>query len=382
MAAPLNYNLRDILTTPAAALSAKRITVMTFFICLALLVFDLFVYLAVLIDGEPLGAFFSVYGLIPLSGLIFSNWVAQAMYALGIAAAVLVLMLGFFGVSAIEIEQIRGNRFFSAGSAIRFSLRRLGQLLLSELAMVCFVGFIVLLIFVFGLVTRIPLLGEWLYALFFLVPNFIIALLTVLVVLVMVLSIVVLPTVAAAERRGESFTAILETFSTIIRQPVRWLVYTAYALVAAKVCSFVYAYFCYRAVQFLTFSASLGAGDKVWRLLKSGASHLPTGSPLVKETLSVFPGIDWSFSLAAWGRGGGNEAAGYLMAVMLFVVFASVIGYALAVVATAQARGYVIIRYHKDGYRIEDEDPLFFEEEHVNPPVEEGDDATPLEPQD
>ena len=56
----------------------------------------------------------------------------------------------------------------------------------------------------------------------------------------------------------------------------------------------------------------------------------------------------------------------------LFIVFVSIIGYMLAVVATAQARGYVAIRYMKDSYKIPDESPLFFQEEPVNPPSQEG----------
>ncbi len=370
METAVRYDFRDVLLAPAKALSAKRIFVMTLFLCASLVAYDLFTYLAVVVDGERLASFYSVYGLTPLAHLTFTNWAAQILYGLGIVAAVLILMLGFFGVSAISMEELRGNRFFSAGGAIKFSFRRFTQLFLSELAVALFVAFIVLLAFLAGLITRIPFLGEWVYALFFVIPNFIIALFTVFIVFVMAVSVVLLPAVAAAERHGETFTAILETFSTIIRQPVRWLLYTLYALVAAKVCGFVYAYFCYRAVQFLTFSTSLGAGDKVWRLLKSGISHLPVNSPLAKETFNVFPGIGWSFSVSAWTRGGTDEAAGYLMSAMLFLVFASITGYMLAVVATAQTRGYVVIRHLKDGHKIPEESPLFFQEDHVNPPVE------------
>jgi len=366
-----HYNFRNVLLAPAKALSAKKIFVMTFFLCVSLLVYDLFTYLAVVVDGERLSPFYSIYGLLPLSSLVFSSLAAQILYGIGIVVAVLAIMLGFFGVSAINVEEARGHRFFSAGGAIKFSFQRFKQLFLSEFAIALFISFIILLIFLLGLITRIPYLGEWVYALFFVVPSFIIALFSVFIIFVMVISVILLPAAAAAERHGETFTAILETFSTIIRQPVRWLLYTLYALVAAKVCGFVYAYFCYRAVQFLTASASLGAGDKVWQLLKSGMSHLPLNSPLVKETCNVFPGIDWSFSISTWTRGGGNEAAGYLMAVMLFLIFASIIGYMLAVVATAQVRGYIAIRYLKDSYKIPDESPLFFQDEHVNPPVEE-----------
>ena len=60
---------------------------------------------------------------------------------------------------------------------------------------------------------------------------------------------------------------------------------------------------------------------------------------------------------------------------MLFLIFASIIGYMLAIVATAQARGYVVIRFLKDTHKVPDESPLFFEEEHVNPPVEKPDES-------
>jgi hypothetical protein len=62
------------------------------------------------------------------------------------------------------------------------------------------------------------------------------------------------------------------------------------------------------------------------------------------------------------------------MAVMLFLIFASIIGYFLAIIATGQARAYIVIRYLKDKYAISSEEsPLFFEDEPVNDPVEDGD---------
>jgi hypothetical protein len=114
-----------------------------------------------------------------------------------------------------------------------------------------------------------------LYVLLFAIPNFVVALFAIFIIFVLSLTVVLLPAVAAAERRGETFTAILETFSTIILQPFRWFGYTVYSLVAAKVCGFIYAYFAYRAVQFLIWSASLGGGERLGRLGQSGMAHLP-----------------------------------------------------------------------------------------------------------
>jgi hypothetical protein len=180
-----------------------------------------------------------------------------------------------------------------------------------------------------------------------------------------------LPAVAAAERHGETFNALLETFSSVIRQPLRWFGYTIYALVAAKLCSFIYAYFSYRALQFITWASSLGGGAKLNQLMADGLSHLPVGSEFVRETLNLFPGLDFGFTLSRWARGSGDDPASYLISLMLLILFVSVIGYAGAVIAVAQARGYIAIRKWKDNYSIPDEDPLFFTEEHVNPPIDD-----------
>jgi len=345
---------------------------MTLYLVVALAVYDLFVYLAFAVDGQPLGPAFRAYGFFPFVHIAFTSVIAWIVFFAGVALAAFALMLGFFAVSAINVEAVRGHRFLSAWQAIRFALGRFKQLFLSELGIALFVGFIVLLFFGLGIVSRLPYVGEWLYTILFVVPNFVIALFSVFIIFVFTLTILLLPAVAAAERHGETFTAILETFSTIIRQPFRWAGYTLYSLVAAKICGFIYAYFCYRAVQFLTWSASLGGGAKIERLVKAGMGHLPVRSDLVSEAFNIFPGVDFGVSLAPWMWVGSKAAVSYLMAFMLFLVFATILGYMLAIVAAAQARGYIALRYIKDKHNIAEEDSLFFKDEHVNPEVEVG----------
>jgi len=368
----LHFDFRDILWAPARALSAKQIFVMTFFVIAALVVYDIFYYLAQLLAGARLSLVFSAYNFFPFENIRFYNPLSQVSLIVGIILAVLTVMMGFFGVAAINIEAIRGNRFFSNSRAVRFAFKRFKQLFLSELAIIIFVAFVVFLFFLLGLISRLPYIGDWLFVLLFVLPNFIIALLTVFIIFIFALSVVLLPAVAAAERQGESFSVILETFSTVIRQPARWFGYTFYSLVAAKVCGFIYAYFAYRAVQFIGWATSLGGGDRINRLIKSGLSHLPVNTDLVRETFNIFPGLDFSFSVGHWALGGTDTPAGYLMAVMLFFIFVSIIGYMLAIVAAAQARAFVVIRYKKDDYNIAEEKSLFFADENINPEIDEG----------
>ena len=382
MEAPPSFSFRDVLRAPAAALSAKQILVMTVFLVAALIVFDAVAYLALVISGESFSHAFAAYGFFPYPNVMYLSGAAQVVFWIGVVASVLTLMLGFFAVSAINIEAVRGNRFLGPLKAIRFALRRLPQLFLSELSIVLFIGLIVLLFALLGLISRIPWIGEWLYVLLFAIPNFIIGIFAIFIIFVLALTVLLLPAVAAAERRGETFTAILETFSTIILQPFRWFGYTVYSLVAAKICGFIFAYFAYRAVEFLVWSSSIGGGDRVGSLVRSALTHLPVRSDLVREVFNVFPGIPFGVNLATLIGYPSDAAITHFMAFMLFLIFAAVIGYALAVVAAGQARGYVVLRYIKDDYSIAAEDSLFFTDEPVNEEVPPEESAIESAPED
>ncbi|MDZ4723715.1 MAG: hypothetical protein SGI97_07410 [candidate division Zixibacteria bacterium] len=364
-----HYNYHDVLWAPAKALSAKQIATMTLFLLLSLVVYNLFTYSALAVDYQPLSSAFSVYGLLPFDYHTFESSLARSVYYSGIGVSVFVIMLGMFAIAAFNIELIRGNRFMSIRQVLRFTRQRMSQIFLSELSIVLFVGFVIFLLFLFGLITRIPYLGDWLYLLFFIFPGFIITIFVIFILFVCVASILLLPAVSAAERQGETFTAILETFSIIIRQPIRWLGYTLYSLAAAKVSMFVFAYFAYRAVMFLVWSVSLGGGEKIVTLTQSGLTLLPHNSALVSSVFSLFPGVTFSFSVSEFARRWAETPAAYGMAVVLFIIFASVLGYGLAIIAAAQARGYAALRKIKDNHLIGDEQSLFFVDEHVNPEI-------------
>lgn len=375
---PPTFAFPDVAWAPARALSAKQIGLMTLSLLGGLIVYDFFSYLAFAVQGDSLAAVYSAYGLFSYAPSAYSGFISKLIFWAGACVALYVVMLGLFAVAAINIEAIRGNRFFSSREAFRFTLSRAGQLARAEIAILVFVLFIVLLFFLLGLVVRIPFIGEWFYALFFVVPNFVLALFTVFIIFVVILSIVLLPAVAAAERRGETFAVILETFSTIIRLPLRWGCYTGFTLIAAKLCSFVYAYFCYRAVQFMTAASSLGGGEKVSNLVKSGLANLPVRTELVDHVTNVFPGIRWGFDIPTGSIWVADSAAAHVMAVMLFVVFATVLGYGLAILAAGQARAYVALKYIKDGYKISDEESLFATTAPAPEPSEEvGQDQSP-----
>lgn len=359
------YNILDAVQAPARGLSAKQILLATVSLIAGLLVYDFFRYLAYLEQGENLGLVFDLYGFFPFDSPPQGRILAQLLYAVGIAGGVLCIMCGLTAVSIIHVEAIRGNAFMSPRKALGFVRSRLRQLLSAVAALAVFVGFVVLLFALFGLIVRIPLLGDLLFAIFFVIPNFIIALFAVFILFVAVIGVLLLPAVAAADRGKESFGVILETFSTIIRQPSRWIGYTFVSGALSKIATFVFAYFSYRAIEFMVFATSIGGGEKVRRLVGAGFSLLPTEARFFKFFFNVFPGVRWSFDFDQLTGPSGGGIAAHLVALMLFVIFAAIIGYFMASIAAAQVYTYAGIRKSKDRHDLSGEKPLFHEEEQT-----------------
>jgi hypothetical protein len=353
------YGFLDVAWSPVRALSAKQIGLMTVAVVIGLLLYNIFTYLAYAVQGDDFDVVYAAYGLFPFEYGAFDSSAAKVIYFAGVIFAGFIIMLGFCGVSAINFEAMRGNRFMSFSEGLRFARSRARQIFLAELGILSFVAFIVLLFLLLGLVTRIPVIGEWLYALIFVIPNFFIALFTVFILFVLPVTVLLLPAIAASQRTSEVFSVLLELFSTLIRTPMRWLIYTGYSLIAAKLASFVYAYFCYRAVQFITVVTSLAGGKSPEFLVRAGLYHLPIRTDLVDQMTNIFPGIKFAFTIPFYPIFGADRPVAFVMAFMLFLIFASVIGYFLAVIASAQARGYVALRQIKDGHRIAEEPPMF-----------------------
>ncbi len=365
------YNFKSILLIPARALKAKKIFAASCALFCAYVIFTVFAYLALALDGNSFPDIYDCYGLLPLELFTMDSTGASILFFAGVLISLFVIMLGMMAVAAFDIEELRGNPFFSARDTVRFSLKRASQLFLSLLAVAAFIGLIVLLGVVVGLIARIPFVGELLYSVFFFFPNFIIALFTVVVIFVFILSVLVMPVTVIADRNGETFNSILETFLTITRHPFHWAGHTLYAAVSAKICGFIFAYFAFRAIQLVHYSTFLGGGDKISTIIASGAAHLPLNGSAVDFTVSLFPGIPFGFDITGWGAGGTDMFAGYIMALALFAIFIVIWGYQLAVLATGQAYSFTIIKYIRDDYKIGDESSLFYEEDWVNPPLDE-----------
>ncbi|MEW5923477.1 MAG: hypothetical protein AB1746_05770 [Candidatus Zixiibacteriota bacterium] len=355
----LHYNYLDIISVPAAALKAKKIFIGSASLLAALIIYDIFTYAGFAVAGISADLLYEVFGLLPLQLSGPETVPGKFIYYAGIAIGTFIILSGMTAIGIIDIEKFRGNQFCTALQALRFARSRMKQLFMSILTIVLFIGFIVFLGVLVGLLARIPYLGELIYSVFFFFPNFIISLVTVLVIFVLFTGIFVMPSAVAADRAGETFNSILGTFSTAIRQPLRWAGYSIYILAAAKVAGFVFAYVCFRAVQFMKIITTLGGGEKIEILISSGLSELPIGGGLAGFTFNIFPGVNFGFDILRLMTAEPESGLfAVLMAISLFLVFLIIWGYIVSIISTGQTYAYVIIRKIREGYFITDEEPM------------------------
>jgi hypothetical protein len=370
MKEPFQYDMRAVLVAPGKALSLKKIFAASFYLVLGYLLYTVVTYLALLYDGVSFEYIRQSYGFFPLRLFPFDAFAARVLHLIGIALAALSLSLGIMAVAAITFEELRGNIFFSAAKAVRMAFRRSPTLVIGYLSLGILVGAIYLLGVIAGLIGRIPLLGDLVIGVFYIIPIFLTLLFTVFVIFVGCLGLVLLPIIIAAQRTGDLFDALLHLFSIVIRQPVRFLWYLTLSAGLAKAASFILAYFFYRTLQFSRLMLVQGGGAKIERMFNAAMDMLPLDSPVTIFVDSLFPGVRFGFSLSRWSYGGDPTLGSFLLAVSFFLLFMVVCGYMISVLATGLARGYVVIRQTKDNHSIVDEPPLEPIEDYANPPLQ------------
>ncbi len=365
---PFPHDVRAVLGAAGNGLSLKKIFAATVFLLAAYAVYLTATWGALIYDGSSFGYLWQSYGFFPVQMFTFDSAFARLLYFAGIVAGLLCVALAVTAVAIITFEQIRGNVFFSASKAIGFAIRRIPALLAGFLSLIVFIVIMYILGVLFGLIGRIPGIGEILISIFYLVPVFFGFFFAVFVIFVAVVSVVLLPVIIASQKKREIFDAILQLFSVLISTPLRFFTYLGISTLLAKVASFVFAYACWRAMQLTHLVLVVGGGEDIDRMFNTALHLLPYDSGIVAFMTSVFPGIAFGFEISRWGYAGDTTAGSIILAVSFAFVFALAAGYAVSVFGSGMARGYAVIRRMKDDYFIADEEPLESIEDYANPP--------------
>lgn len=206
-----------------------------------------------------------------------------------------------------------------------------------------------------GLLGRIPAAGELVFALFYGIPIFAVAIFGVFVAFVLSVSFVLTPAIVGT-LKSDTFTTVVEYFQTVWNQPGRFFGYTAITLVLAKIGTFVFGYFVMRTFQLINWACGLTMGDKLVNIFQGAAGYLPASDFLAFFT-TLYPGSSVAYQLTPYAGGVDlgvtGSIAAFLIGLTLIIIFFLILGYGLATLTCGQTINFIIT------YKLrEDEDLL------------------------
>lgn len=348
----LHFDFRDVFLASRLALSGK--TIMAQFIGLGVgyLLWLIFTYLAWLLSGMGLSQTWGLYGFFPILDFSFSGTPAWICFALGNLLFLLLWFISSTAVAQIGFRDLLGDPFYPLSHGYRFAFKSLPTLMFAPGVILFFIVLILLFGVVLGLVGKIPAVGELFFSIVYLLPAFPVALALAYIIFNFSVSLFLTPGIVAATG-SDVFDTIIEIFTTVWRQPWRLVVYNGLLYAVAKSAAFVFAYFCFRAGQFIHLSCGLLMGEKLERITATALNYLPKGSVVFSYFTSLSPRFKFGFHLPEfyyWGNLTVSEqVSALLLGLSLIVIFLFVISYFLATFSVGQVLIYVNLVKRKDG---------------------------------
>ena len=243
-----HFNYRDIPRICRYGFSVRRIGVHLTGILLAYLIYEILVYLSLLIaDGTKVKTFWQSYGLLPV--LPFANdefnlLTIGAMW-LGIFSFAAIFFLTSTVASKVTIEQLRGDVFFSVGDAISFIKEKWKNVFGTFIVLLLITLFLLLIPVSISLLGKIPYIGTpiLILASLFMPIAFLLGLLIVFITAVFICSLFFFFSIIATTG-ADAFETIFQLFAISWNQPWRLIGYGSLLFLLKLILVPIWAVFC------------------------------------------------------------------------------------------------------------------------------------------
>jgi len=388
----LNFNLRDVFYAGRVAFSGKKIGVHFLGIALMYIIYEVLVYLSLLIvGGGAVGDFWAKYGLTPACPLFASGEVplfTLIVMWIGLVIAFVIFFIHSTMVSKITIQQLRGDEFYSMGDARGFVKGHWKAILGPVIGLIAIFVFMAIWPIAAALLGMIPTwVGDifLLLASIILIPGIFLGISMVYLGVIFVVNLFFTPSITGT--LGEdTFETIYQTFSIVWNQPWRILFYEILLFIVKIICVPIFAAFSILGLGTILLPFRLFTKTELEAVLStvngwfggfisesvSKLISLPVLStitepvkPIVKQTLmydATTPGSPGTILIIA---------SLFTLIAVLFIGF-MIISYLFSIMSSGNTIIYTVLRY-----KIDEENLLEVEEEEEEfLPSEEDKEAT------
>ncbi|MFH1007277.1 MAG: hypothetical protein V1800_07225 [Candidatus Latescibacterota bacterium] len=332
----LYFDCRDLLRAVRLGWSGKKMGFSFLGLIVAYLGYAILTYGALLAAGERFGAIWGTYGLYPSvcgSGVPWYSWV---IHIVGILFALVVLFVCATAVAKITHRQLKGDDFYSMGDARKYGKKNWKAAVLSPTAILGMIAFLVLCGILIGLLGKIPYVGELGFALG-LPFIFVVALFTVFLGVVFVVSLVLTPAIVGITGE-DTLETVIQLFSTIWSQPWRLVLYEALLKIYIVIATVLLGIFSMKAASLIHWACGLAMGEKMDSITQVAAGLLPTKCPVAASFVAGTP-VE---------VGGTLLVSGWIVGIMGVLLIFFVLSYGMSICSAGQTIIYLILRQKKD----------------------------------
>ena len=371
---PMNlyFDVRDIFRAPRLALSGKKIFIFLIGLISGWIAYWLLTQVALGLAGISFASAWKEFGLYPcLYAAGCGPWYAQLIYWIGIIVWFLTINLACTAVARVTYKQLKGDEFYSSGDAWKYVKKHWHPVIFTSLSVAIIIIFFLIMATIFSLVGKIPWVGEFLFALPYLF-YFFGSVFTVYTAVVLIASFVYTPAIVSAYEE-DTMGAVFQSYSITWSQPWRIILYHLILLPLVYLAVYLFGIFWYGGYKLvnLIFGSEwiLGMGSKLSNIVGYASEIVfpsfcgSTYSGLCE--MFPVPGADMPFT---------HSAAGIIVAIFLFILFASVIAYGLSIISVGETLMFVIFKKKSDDDNLlerKDEEELEAEEEEEQEEVSE-----------
>ncbi|UCE05969.1 MAG: hypothetical protein JSW07_20660 [bacterium] len=348
----MRFDVRDIFKSTRLALSLQRIWIQFLGLLFGYVGYLFFTYISFITAGIGLSTGWKRYGLLPCLLAESSNWYSFIIYLLGVIWLIAVYLIAATAVSRATYMVIKGNHFYTWRDALRFALKKTASVLVSPVAILLIIVFLLAGGAVIGLLGKIPFVGEFGITIFTFLWFFA-ALFVVFLVIIFVVALIQAPAIIATTN-DDAFEAIFQTFSLVWSQPWRLILYEFFSAAMGTIGILVLAFLSKKAfiVMDRVFSNVMGAdfiniSSHGMYLLNIWLFHSITWVNSILGDMSGLVYFSQEFIPLQLPQGY-QYVASYIFAIWMLIIAGLILSYGLASFNVGNTLSYLILRKKKD----------------------------------
>jgi hypothetical protein len=347
----MRFDYRDLFRAPRVALSFQRLWIQTLGLVVGYILYMVLTYIALMLAGEGFGALWSTYGLLPCVIGIPLPWYSTVLFTLGVLLLVVAWLVTATAVSRAAYMHLKGNHFYTWKDAVKFAVKKKGgAVIATPMVLIVIMACIVLGGLVVGWFAKIiPWAGELGLSLFTLVW-FMASLFLVFLALALGVSLLITPSVLATTD-DDAFEGVFQSFSTLVSQPWRLVLYKALIVLLSAAGFIVLAFFSKQAWVVMNRVLMAWGGDKVTNLAVA-ASYSFQNLVYPAEWARLVPADAASYFFSQEFTPTAlplvMQIAAWILTLFLLVIAAVVASYPFATFNTGVCILYLVLKKKKD----------------------------------